>query len=91
MEIQTEILRKLFQLKDFDDLNAAKVKIIPPTLHTHLRYAANEDNSHQAKVRVRRRCLVGQWLGCKRPTKSSIPKPKRNRQPKRGGNKKGRR
>ena len=84
MEIQPEIIRKLYKVKKIDDLNAASAKIIPPTLHARVQTATKEDNSHQAKVRVRRRCPAGQWIHCKRPTKSSIPKPRHQRRHKRG-------
>lgn len=77
IEIQTEIIRKLYKVKRIDD--AASAKIIPPTLHARVQTATKEDNSHQAKVRVRRRCPAGQWIHCKRPTKSSIPKPRHHR------------
>ena len=82
IEIQTEIIRKLYKVKRIDD--AASAKIIPPTLHARVQTATKEDNSHQAKVRVRRRCPAGQWIHCKRPTKSSIPKPRHYRKHKRG-------
>lgn len=84
IEIQPEIIRKLYKVKKIDDLNAASAKIIPPTLHARVQTATKEDNSHQAKVRVRRRCPAGQWIHCKRPTKSSIPKPRHHRKHKRG-------
>ncbi|XP_015778191.1 PREDICTED: uncharacterized protein LOC107356068 [Acropora digitifera] len=84
IEIQPEIIRKLYKVKKIDDLNAASAKIIPPTLHARVQTATKEDNSHQAKVRVRRRCPAGQWIHCKRPTKSSIPKPRHQRRHKRG-------
>lgn len=80
IEIQTEILRKLYKLKKIDDVNAAPAKIIPPTSHARVQSAKKEDSSHQAKVRVRRRCPAGQWIQCKRPTK----KPKQPRKHKRG-------
>lgn len=84
MRIQTEIIRKLHKVKKNDDLNAASAKIIPPTLQARVQSATKEDNSHQAKVRVRRRCPAGQWIDCKRPTKSSIQKPRHHRRHKRG-------
>lgn len=83
IEIQTEIIRKLYKVKKIDDLNAASAKIIPPTLQARVQSATKEDNSHQAKVRVRRRCPAGQWIDCKRPTKSSIQKPRHHRRHKR--------
>lgn len=77
-EYQSDFFEKLFKLKDFEP-GLSVITTNTPTLSVsaHAPSETTTDSSRQAKIRVRRRCLAGQWPGCRKPTKKTMP---RNRQ-----------